>query len=444
MLQSKQVCESKNSCTSPVIFACKCVKPVMFLCEDCVVSHLQKAGSHLFIPLESARELVKRYQISDKYEDSSSKYKSIERDILNYIESLTEFKYKILSFKQDVHQEIEEIVQSNVEKIDHVIDLSYNQLKNLTTINSDSALPEICQTSTMQDIIPIYYNNPTIESDPLHRAISTMIKLYPSFSQSSSQSLLFPTSRYLISPLNFTKSLLLYDTVYLFPKSYDLSSSILYPFSHTSCCILFDGSILVTGGYFNTNFLGDTYIIDILSIQVYKVSDLNIPRNHACLVPYGQSAYIFGGLNGDAITTAERFDPAESRWTLLSNMNKARYDMGYYIHRNRIYLIGGGPNCSIEYFDTNTESFTLIPNVDIPDNGIVAGFVSNRVYVIGKGVIVMDREFREIKRRRFRGRYCSYGNVIGRDASLMFVNGGGRNVCEFDVERLELVHLYKG
>lgn len=177
IMQANRVCEGKEHCTSSVMFACRCVSPVVFLCEYCVVSHLQEAGSHLFIPLESAREIIKRYQISDKNEDSSSKYRDIERDILNYIEFLKEFKSKILSFKQEVHQEIEGTVQSNMEKIDHAINLSYNQLSHLTPINSDFNLSNIPQLSSIQDIIPLYYTNPTIQSAPLHQAISTMIQL---------------------------------------------------------------------------------------------------------------------------------------------------------------------------------------------------------------------------------------------------------------------------
>ncbi len=78
------------------------------------------------------------------------------------------------------------------------------------------------------------------------------------------------------------------------------------------------------------------------------------------MVVHGDYVYIFGGLNSNYLNSAERMKIGEWRWSALPNMNKARRDFGVYVSENRIYLIGGVDNSSIEYYDIQLSAIQML------------------------------------------------------------------------------------
>ena len=84
------------------------------------------------------------------------------------------------------------------------------------------------------------------------------------------------------------------------------------------------------------------------------------------MVVHGDYVYIFGGNNGSDLNKAERMKIGEWRWSYLPNMKEARYIFGVYVSENRIYLIGGRNNTSVEYYDIDTNNFYLLPGISVP------------------------------------------------------------------------------
>ena len=80
------------------------------------------------------------------------------------------------------------------------------------------------------------------------------------------------------------------------------------------------------------------------------------------MVVHGDYVYIFGGLNnnGYSVNSAERMKIGEWRWSALPNMMESRGYFGVYVSENRIYLIGGVDNSSIEYYDIQLSAIQML------------------------------------------------------------------------------------
>lgn len=59
-------------------------------------------------------------------------------------------------------------------------------------------------------------------------------------------------------------------------------------------------------------------------------------------VPCGEALFAVGGwCSGDAIASAERYDPRTHEWTLVSAMNKQRCGVGVGVVNDLLYAVGG-------------------------------------------------------------------------------------------------------
>jgi hypothetical protein len=166
----------------------------------------------------------------------------------------------------------------------------------------------------------------------------------------------------------------------------------------------------------------------------------------------------------------------EDEWNMLPYMNEERRDCGVYISGNRIYLIGGRYNSSVEYYDVQRNKFFLVKNVEVPEGGAVCSLINDKIYVItpcelrvfSKGLKKVLSRYK-IKRSssyeietsssgeiedsgsdeiedsssdeiEFSGPYC-YSNVIVKGSRLIFINSQQQLVYSFDslLQRIERI-----
>ncbi len=86
------------------------------------------------------------------------------------------------------------------------------------------------------------------------------------------------------------------------------------------------------------------------------------------------------------------------RWSNLPKMKEARNHFGLYVTGSRIYLLGGHSNTSVEYYDIDTNNFYLLPNIKLPQGGIVCAGIGDRIYaVICRHLRVFNKDFKLIK-----------------------------------------------
>jgi hypothetical protein len=155
------------------------------------------------------------------------------------------------------------------------------------------------------------------------------------------------------------------------------------------------------------------------------------------MVVHGDYVYKFGGVNhayGD-VNKAERMKIGEWRWNGLPNMKEARRDFGIYISENRIYLIGGYNNTTIEYYDVQRNFFNLSISIQVSRGGIVCSLINDKIYSLGvNNLKVFTKDFKYIQSLtniKHPMPYC-FSDVIVRGYNFIYFNSNSSNVKCFD------------
>jgi hypothetical protein len=164
------------------------------------------------------------------------------------------------------------------------------------------------------------------------------------------------------------------------------------------------------------------------------------------MVVHGDYVYIFGGYNQNSgyLNKAERMKIGEWRWSNLPNMKEARWDFGVYVSDNRIYLIGGGQNTSIEYYDIETNNFYLLPNIQVPLEGIVCAVIDDLIYAVGKQHLrVFNKDFQLIQSLDNINNSLPncYSDAIVRGSTFIYINNETSKVYSFDSKSRSLRQL---
>jgi hypothetical protein len=155
------------------------------------------------------------------------------------------------------------------------------------------------------------------------------------------------------------------------------------------------------------------------------------------MVVHRDYVYIFGGFYSGGIHSniAERMKIGEWRWTTLPYMKEGRSDFGVYVSESKIYLLGGENNTSIEYYDIDTNNFYLLPNVQVPENGIVCGVIGDLIYAVGfKHLRVFSKDFKLIQSQDIiNNSYPGcFTDVIVKGSTFIFINSDNSKVYSFD------------
>jgi hypothetical protein len=243
---------------------------------------------------------------------------------------------------------------------------------------------------------------------------------------------------------NDEKELIIYDIESDSITSYDLSGSIKQKFINSASCILPDGTILIAGG--ERANPGETYRINLTADppEVTKLSNLNFPRQAFKLICHENYIYSFGGYTGSDSNKAEKMKLGSSNWAELPDMKEARYGFGHYISGNKIFILGGYRNTSIEYYDLFNNTFSLVNSIVVPAGGIVCGVIDEKIYAVGRyHVRVFDRDFSVIqgKDNVNDGFHYCFSNVVVVGRRMIYVNSDIGKVCAFDAERMEMKEL---
>jgi hypothetical protein len=154
------------------------------------------------------------------------------------------------------------------------------------------------------------------------------------------------------------------------------------------------------------------------------------------MVVHGDYVYIFGGVNSSGnLNKAERMKIGEWRWSALPNMKEARCDFGVYVSENRIYLIGGVDNRSVEYYDIQLNSFNLLPSIQVPKGGIVCSLIDDKIYALGRNNLrVFTKDFQLLQSQdniQHPRPYC-FSDVIVRGSNFIYFNDNSSKVKCFD------------
>lgn len=459
MDNSTLVCGGSQNCTSSVIFACNCGNPVVFLCKDCVVDHLLISTCHMFVSMSQAKELLKKSEFAENYGEVYGKYLKVKSETLKYIDRLNTFKTSLFGLKQEIITEIEVQIQTDMDKVDTLLQDADKKLNELNTQISefhsleDEVLAQY-KSEGLQGLIGSFANTLKMDKDSIIQAVKHFVFIGNSEEEESPvHDNIIPavdkqqetkidlirkdfkeSKRFLFSTKKSTKELIEYDAELNTLTTYDLSSSVTHCFNFSSSCILPDGSVMIVGG--QIPYHGDTYSLDFSSKvpTCSKYSNLNFPRSGAELIVHGEYLYAFGGSSGKDSPKAERMKWYDNGWSILPDMKEGRNHFGLYKDGSRIYLIGGMGN-NIEYFDTKLSTFTLLPNMHSPGSLFIAGTIDDTIYAVNtKHILVFSKDFRILEALKNINPQSVYtcSNKITRDSSFMYISHDYSIIYKFD------------
>lgn len=152
---------------------------------------------------------------------------------------------------------------------------------------------------------------------------------------------------------------------------------------YSSAAYLPDGQLLVTGSNPATT---EVIKLNPADCTILHCSPLRVPRCGHGLIVWKGLAYVFGGMDlksGEKISVRVE----NGRWDPLPDMGFQRQFFNPAGHGGQIYLCGGGETNTIEVYDTLSERFTLLRDVELPQK-------SDTFATILKGTLIVFQKRR--------------------------------------------------
>ena len=148
-----------------------------------------------------------------------------------------------------------------------------------------------------------------------------------------------------------------------------------------SCAVyLPDGKLLVSGSNPATQ---EVLKLDPIAQVIQPFSPMRTARTGHGVIVWKGFAYAFGGMN---LRTCEKIGISLDcgRWELLPDMGSVRQFFNPAAHGALIYLCGGNTN-TVEVFDTALERFTLLRDLELPqESDTLAVIVKGTLHVFQK------------------------------------------------------------
>jgi len=122
------------------------------------------------------------------------------------------------------------------------------------------------------------------------------------------------------------------------------------------------------------------------------------PRNHFLAAAVDGKIYAIDGRIGtvfvtmsDVIDLVEEYDPATNHWTYKGRSPTNRGDVSGGVYNGKIYVAGGEYQdyqrkmsfWAVEAYDPKTETWEMLPHMQIARHGFAAAFLGNAFHVMG-------------------------------------------------------------
>ena len=132
-----------------------------------------------------------------------------------------------------------------------------------------------------------------------------------------------------------------------------------------------DKRLYALGGW-NTSTLSSVERLSSLADNWQYSEPMKTPRKYFAAVNYQNCIYVIGGKSQErdaVISTTEKYNPIEGRWTFVCELNFARYSHTASVLQNKIFVVGGCNSSGtavkeIECYDTITNEWSVVRKTD--------------------------------------------------------------------------------
>lgn len=98
-------------------YACLCEHPVIFICENCLISHHSINKFHTFIPTHQASKLISDLQYREDFFQACSDFTQLQSQAEEYLNRLSHFLAQIQDFRACLHDYLDKHCNEHSEHI---------------------------------------------------------------------------------------------------------------------------------------------------------------------------------------------------------------------------------------------------------------------------------------------------------------------------------------
>ena len=183
------------------------------------------------------------------------------------------------------------------------------------------------------------------------------------------------------------------------------------PTPRTKVAVAAIGSKIYAIGGYNGSYSNKVEVFDtsitvkawttqcVVNGQTRPIANMPTARSGAAAVEFDGYIYVLGGYNGSTyLSTVERYDPVNNKWTTCKNMLYPRANFAAHVIDGKIFAIGGYNGVDhlavVEVYDPQTDKWTKegikpiirpgsTPPVEEPRSSFGSAVVYNQIYLIG-------------------------------------------------------------
>lgn len=184
------------------------------------------------------------------------------------------------------------------------------------------------------------------------------------------------------------------DAVDLQTMNFTSLSSPMSTSRHGLAVALLKNALYAIGGHDGWSYLNTVERLDLISKSWSFIAPMNTMRSTCGVAILDEKLYIIGGRESSIChRTVEMYDPNLNKFVFKAPMNRRRGGVASIAHNNYIYVFGGydlpvsNPQCqrtsSVERYDSASDSWTLIANLDVGRDSIGVGVLGNYIITVG-------------------------------------------------------------
>jgi hypothetical protein len=125
-------------------------------------------------------------------------------------------------------------------------------------------------------------------------------------------------------------------------------------------CEVPDGTVIITGGWFNRTWSAEAYRLTPARSQLEKINSMLKARSSHCSVYCYKKVIVLGGVTDSGQTAScEVLDLGEMNWSIGADMAKAKSLFTATAFKDKVYVLG---DTEIEVYDPYSNTFSVFPS----------------------------------------------------------------------------------
>lgn len=350
---------------NPLCYECKfrfceviCLCKRIGLCKVCLACHVTSPGTHYLDYIRVEKQSKDTFDIDKKTSSDNMK-----NEVTENIKQIEDFMFKLKQGRESIINSVDKIVQELMTAAESCKKKLESALENIKS----SRVPK-------EDQWPYNYKRRQGSMTPSRRNMSTSLKLcetelnlevvMKAISNLGKVSLFgdVPSSTenilYFFKPKMKEMACIEVDSFHCVKKL--LPKNLVLPESGSWC----EGpnkSLLFCGGFKNTGFSNEVFMIDPISLNFRNLPNMKSTRAMPAIAFYNNELFVFGGYSGTNLNTSEKFSFSSGKWEDLPNMPVARSAFNIAEVGGILYMTGDSKR--LDAFNPSINEFVQVETI---------------------------------------------------------------------------------